>query len=404
MTISRLDRALEDYAAKLTALEEAAEQLSPEQALDVLIARHAVHTSLTDKTRDPTHSLITLVQLDSRLRKQADSIAQAVELADWRASLNPPEGAWWWFFETPRHPHWSDRLDWLWSVLAVLCLTASLSLMIDISWRFLSEGPDALGAFAVVAQGLLTMVAAGGALTGAGRKGVERILQGLNIPRRSWQVVRVGLAMVLLLGLLGFRLSLPQIAVSYNNRGLQNYLSGRLDSAQFDYSRALKLNPDYVEAHYNLGLLYEDLQDFDRARAEYQIAVQGGLDAAYNNLARLHILGEDYSASVSLLLTGLELAQEDQVKCDMLKNLGWARLGQARYSEAEIYLRAAIELATDEAPAHCLLAQVLDGLGDATGALLEWENCLRFADARNADEDAWIGLARQRIEMEGEER
>ena len=400
MTASRLDHAIESYASKLAALEEAPQKLSPEQALDILLARDEVRAGLADDPQQSLLDLTKLIQLDSRLRRQGECIAQAARLADWRDSLDPPKEAWWRFFETPSAPNRLDRLDWLWSVLAIVCLTASLSLMIDISWRFLSDGPDALGAFAVIAQGLLSMVAAGGALTGAGRQGLERVLRAAKVPRRFRQVATVGLAVGLLLVLLAFRFSLPRIAVSYNNRGVENYLAGRLDSARLDYGRALDLNPDYFAAHYNLGLLYEDLQDFKAARAEYRVAVQGGLDAAYNNLARLHILSEEYSPAVSLLLTGLERAQDDNVKYDMLKNLGWARLGQGRYSEAEIHLRAAVELDADEAPAHCLLAQALEGQGDAVGALAEWEDCLRFADPRKPDEDAWIGLARQTMESE----
>jgi len=290
----------------------------------------------------------------------------------------------------------------LWSALAVLFLVASLSLLVDISTRFLSGGPDTLGALAVITQSTLTLLAAGGALTVAGREGFERILASLRIPKSLWKEAKLGFAAFVLLGLLLFRLSLPQIAISYNNSGLNHYQAGHLSSAQFDYTRALKLNPDYAEAHYNLGLLYEDLQDFDAAKAEYQIAVQGGLDAAYNNLARLYILSENYSAAIPLLLNGIDLAQDDTVRYDMLKNLGWARLGQARYTEAETHLRDAIAIADDPAPAHCLLAQVLEAEGNRTGPLTEWENCLKYADGRNSDEDTWIGIARQRLEAEGD--
>jgi TolA-binding protein len=64
--------------------------------------------------------------------------------------------------------------------------------------------------------------------------------------------------------------------VEYNNSGFQDYLNGRLDSAEKKYKRAIELYPDYTEAHYNLGLLYEDLQNLERARTEYGLAVQSG--------------------------------------------------------------------------------------------------------------------------------
>jgi tetratricopeptide (TPR) repeat protein len=170
-----------------------------------------------------------------------------------------------------------------------------------------------------------------------------------------------------------------------------------LTSAQSDYVRAIKLNPDYVEAHYNLGVLYEDLQQMDRAQTEYLAAVQGGLAAAHNNLARLNILDENYSAAIPLLKKGLLLTTDNQIRYDLYKNLGWARLEQARHDEAIADLQSAIDLSPKGAPAHCLLAQALEGRDDQTGAQEEWKMCQTYADPLKPDEDKWIGMARERL-------
>jgi tetratricopeptide (TPR) repeat protein len=295
-----------------------------------------------------------------------------------------------------------DRFDWLWTALTILCLTISLGLVADISSRFLSGGPDTWAAMTLVGQSVLTLLAAGGALTLAGQEAVKRILISLKIPTYFWHEANFVLAVLLLGGLIILRFSLPGIAVRYNNQGLQNYQNGLLTSAQFDYQRAIKLNPDYLQAHYNLGVLYEDLQQIDNARTEYLAAVKGGLDAAHNNLARLNILSEDYDAAVPLLKKGLALTKNDEVKYDLHKNLGWARLEQGRYEEAIIELQAAVVLSSDKAPAHCLLAQVLEKKGDQAGAPKEWESCLKLADPLRPDEDTWIGMARQRLTAGGE--
>jgi tetratricopeptide (TPR) repeat protein len=44
-----------------------------------------------------------------------------------------------------------------------------------------------------------------------------------------------------------------------------------LEQALANYQKAIALNQSYAQAHYNLGLLYEDLQQFDKANAEYQL-------------------------------------------------------------------------------------------------------------------------------------
>ncbi|MGB0385475.1 MAG: CHAT domain-containing protein [Ardenticatenaceae bacterium] len=229
----------------------------------------------------------------------------------------------------------------------------------------------------------------------AGQEMPKRIPSPL-IPSASWLPRQLLIAIPLLLLLLFLLLRLPQIAIFYNNRGAERHDAGDLRGAQLDYEWALKLNPDYIEAHYNLGLLYEDWHKPDMARAEYLVAVGGGSEEARNNLARLYISDQMYSEAVKLLLTALDKSENDEVRYNLLKNLGWARLGQGRYPEAESRLRDAIRLAAHKAAAHCLLAQVFDEQAKTELALTEWDMCLRYADKHNPDEDCWIGMAHER--------
>ena len=403
MSILELYSTLKHYEAALNAVEKTDNKPSPEAILNVLIARNVVQGKFADISHISKDKLIKLVDLDSRLKKQAGLITQTVQLADWRTSFHPPKDYWWWFLESPTHP--LDRLDWLWNALTVTSLTASVSLVVDISSRFLSTSPGFIGSFAVISQSALTLLTAGGILTKAGRTGVEEILSRLGIKKYLWQEVKLGLSGVLLLSLIGFRASLPLISGYVNERGLENYIEGDWSSAQSNYERALSLNPDNAEAHYNLGSLYEDLQELDKARTQYRLAAQGGLDAAYNELGRLYIHDKKYSQAVSLLLKGLDTVTEadTETKYALLKNLGWARLKKGRYADAETYLRDAIEVEKTfeqtPAAAHCLLAQVMEKKAP-DNALKEWEMCLGYADVRNPDEDTWFGMARKRIDAQ----
>ncbi|NEO03911.1 MAG: hypothetical protein F6K50_54130 [Moorea sp. SIO3I7] len=103
-------------------------------------------------------------------------------------------------------------------------------------------------------------------------------------------------------------------------------------------------------------------------------------------------------------------ADHEITQYSLLKNLGWARLKQGRYADAETYLRDAIELdkileeefKQTPAAAHCLLAQVIENKPekDPDNALAEWKICLRYTDIRNPDEDIWVGMARERIDAQ----
>lgn len=230
------------------------------------------------------------------------------------------------------------------------------------------------------------------------------------LPPQSWGGLRGGRTRLLISGilllsfLLIFRYFLSSELVTWNNNeGLKDHFNNDFTSAEAHYEWALFFQPSEPETHYNLGLLYEDQLDFERAQAHYQLAVEGNLDAAYNNLARLYIRDEAYNEAVYWLLYGLERTSDDEVRYDMGKNLGWARLGLEQYAEAESWLRAAIQLRMQRAPAYCLLAQVQEGQKKKDEALKAWENCLKYADPRFPDEDEWIHMARLRLKENGGE-
>jgi tetratricopeptide (TPR) repeat protein len=221
------------------------------------------------------------------------------------------------------------------------------------------------------------------------------------------RLIRIGLVFLLLLGFWGFyNYSLPWIATFYNKWGWENYREREYNTAQNNYEIALKLNPNYAEAHFNLGRLYEDLEDSERARSEYELAIKGNYDKAYNNLARLYIIDKNnpkYDVAVQLLQKGLQVAKDDGVKYNLKKNLGWARFEQKRYLEAKAALQEAISLGSERAAAYCLLAQVLEAQRETKDAINhQWENCLAYASSgKSAEEDKWIDEARKRLNAEG---
>lgn len=436
MTISALTNAIERYETAIVALEVAGERLSAEEVLEALIARSLVHQAMNAypkrslkqrwgnvwamltqrKPRSRQRDLQRLVnRLDARLGKQALPINQAVKLDDWQVLLQPPEREWLRLLEAPKISAWRDRFDWLWQGLSISLLSVALSLLVGLSTRFLEGGPDALGAFAVIMPSVIGLLTGGGALTKTGRQAMEHILSSLRIARHWWDEIFCGLSALFLLSMLGFWLALPQIALMYEQSADVAYREGQLAMAEYRYDRALKLNPSRLDIHYKLGRLYEDLTQVEQAAIEYQVAVKGGRDGeaykAYDRLARLYILEgspENYSKAVSLLNEGLGVAlakTDTDTMYAIYKNLGWARLNQERYIEANDVLQRAINLAPESAPAYCLQAQALEGLRNPIAAMAAWEQCLRFANQKDPDEDLWIGMAlkRLRIEMKSNE-
>lgn len=185
-----------------------------------------------------------------------------------------------------------------------------------------------------------------------------------------------------------------QLLAKYLNQiGSKKYLEGEFVSAKASLKEAIRYNPEFAHAQYNLGSAYEKLEEVDRARKHYQIAASfnnRAAHAAINNLARLEILNGNIDDSIDLILPILSQVTDNTVKAALYKNLGWAYLVQNRYDEAEKHLQQAIELNPAQTPAHCLLAQVLEAKGDRQAALTAWKSCLIESPVEEkAEKVAW---------------
>ncbi|MEQ9553678.1 MAG: tetratricopeptide repeat protein [Coleofasciculus sp. G3-WIS-01] len=236
-----------------------------------------------------------------------------------------------------------------------------------------------------------------------------------------------GIATIITLGIMGiggYQLSQPWRFQYYFKQGREALMELRLEQARLNLERAVKINPNsaiarsdlglvckyqkdfkcakqqFIQAlnlkpdaeteatiHYNLGILYEDDEKFEQALAEYKLAMQDngyvGIDAT-NNFARLQIWQKrSYDVAVNLLLKALQQTEtldlEDRDKNSLqsvlYKNLGWARLEQNRYQDAENYLQKAIKLDNKQAASHCIIAQIWQKQGDYKKALISWKNC-----------------------------
>lgn len=410
---AELDSAIQRYKAAIAALTEADHPVASTIVLEALMARNDIQAALESTHQTPGSTLQTISELDQQLRTHAATIAPFTQSADWRASFSPKETAWWWFLEAPKPKKWS-QFDWPWAATSVTCLTISLGLVTDISSRFLKGGPDAVAAIAVSTQSVLTLLAAGGALTKAGHEAGKQVLRGVNCPEQYWQEVGAAGSLLILAGLFSFHRSLPAVSHWYTEQGQKAYTSGNWGSAEEHYKRALELDANNDQAHFWLGRLYEDLQKPDEAKTQYQY-VGAKMPEAINNLARLNILKKDYTTAVSLLQVPLSSEKSQslppEIKFTLLKNLGWARLKQNNYSDAETHLADAIELERSAkldpaktVAAYCLKAQVIEAQGNSKNllpaqkkALPDWTTCLRHSNVTIPEEDEWRTIAQQRL-------
>jgi tetratricopeptide (TPR) repeat protein len=168
------------------------------------------------------------------------------------------------------------------------------------------------------------------------------------------------------------------------------------------YDRALDWNPKYPDAYYHRAVAYENLGQRDKAKEDYNatITCDGQFYAAYNNLARLHLVDGQAKEAESLLRKARRQPPDDnRVLYALNKNSGWANLTLATNGKTELlavaerYLRSAISLQKENPSAHCLLAKVLAAQKRMAEATAEFCDCLRYEKKEEGIEPGWLSEA-----------
>lgn len=423
--IPPLDAALSQYQSALDCWENEVAP-SPEQALAILAARDSIQKVIEAEDRIPFCQLSQLVELDGRLQEKAAYIAQILDLNAYRNTLLISDQAWWWNLDAAVDV---EKLSWLWKGARMGVWTLNIGLLGTLANRFFSGGSGLVEMLTIALPSILVLLQANNELTSSGREGFNRLFNRLKIPPHLYEEARFVPTALLFVFLLIIWFLQPQFSREINREGRRAEEKGQLTIAEQNYLKAIALNPNNLDATYNLGNLYEELQNFDNARKYYIISAKGGIPEAYNNLARLYILQNKSSEATILLKEGLGLVDKEEqkdsqppdrlaeVKYSLLKNLGWAKFKQAQNEEAQVYLLGAIGIASDPriqpyipnpGAAHCLLAQVQETQQPAL-ALEQWQQCndlvgkrLEAGDIRNPEEEAWFSLSKQKLMIKGD--
>lgn len=353
--------------------------------------------------------LARLANLDEKLKGQARSIVLALKrqkLDGWRDSLGAPPSAWWWSLQ--------DRVaerrlgSTLITYLLWLLIAVSLSFILEILRRFLNADTDLPS---TIIQGLLALLATGTVVRGvkqfvdnASEKNAGRPF---NLSRRTLAVAAV--ALMALAALMEW--ARPHAAHIYNDQGAELYEKKQLTDAAQKYRRAISLEPAYALAHYNMGNVYEDVLDYDKAMAEYESAIMADQSfyRPYNNLARLYIIHRDQPLKALELVDKALLLKVDpkddasEIRYRLYKNRGWANLGLKNYQQAKADLERALEVTPNGADANCLMAQVLDAQKDQAAAG-QWTLCKALAEQQpESTEVDWAGRALEQT-MKGRQK
>lgn len=143
------------------------------------------------------------------------------------------------------------------------------------------------------------------------------------------------------------RHTVPKPAAKAQERARKLFASGKLADAARELEKALALDPDFAEAHENLGALYVKLQRPAEAEAHLRRAIELNPSSsfAHSDLSAVQLMAGDWEAAERSARRALELSRGNN----------WARfmLGLAllRHAETQTEALQQLEYAARSVPA-----------------------------------------------------
>lgn len=98
---------------------------------------------------------------------------------------------------------------------------------------------------------------------------------------------------------------------------------GNNQSALENYQNALKINPEFPLAYFNIALLLTQLGNFDEALVNYNktIKIDPSFSEAYRNMAIINYMNENYQQALSLFENYLSLISDEQTKATVQEDI-----------------------------------------------------------------------------------
>jgi Flp pilus assembly protein TadD len=166
--------------------------------------------------------------------------------------------------------------------------------------------------------------------------------------------------------------------------------NGKIDESIAHCRKALETDPDNPSAHNDLGVLYLNDGQMEKARAEFEraAALQPGMAMAQVNLSFALLALDRPADAEAAARKALEIAPADR-RANLL--LGWSLRAQFRFSKEAL---VSLESAAREFPeAHLAAADVLIHDGSLTGARKEVEAYLASGSTdQKSLAESWLRL------------
>ena len=177
---------------------------------------------------------------------------------------------------------------------------------------------------------------------------------------------------------------LKSLIIKYPNNALLYNISGaclneisETESAIINFKKAITINSDYSEAHYNLGVVYQKISQSNQALEYYQKAIsfQHAYPTAHNNSGIIHLENEEISSAIK----SFEWATAYNPNYSQAyNNLGSALQKINQFEKAKTEFEKAIALDPNYAQAYENLGIVSEIINLPNESINSFENALRI--------------------------
>jgi tetratricopeptide (TPR) repeat protein len=161
--------------------------------------------------------------------------------------------------------------------------------------------------------------------------------------------------------------------------GIELEKQGKLEESVAAHEKALKINPQLVQAHVNLVELYGRLGQFEKAEEHYRVAsrLDPGSSESYYNYGVLLLGAQKFQEAENAFRKTIEI---DPFLAGAHNNLGFLLERQGRLFDAAAEYRRAIENRPDDRQAHFNLGRVLVNLKEYQEGIQELEKTIKVED------------------------
>lgn len=169
----------------------------------------------------------------------------------------------------------------------------------------------------------------------------------------------------------------PNYAEAYHNRGVTHLKQGEYTQALADFKSALKLKPNYADAYYGRGLAYSSLGKYSQAINDYNktLKLKPKYADVYHSRGRAYSKQGNYPQAITDYTKALKLKPDD---ANIYHNRGLAYLKQGKYPQAIADYTKALKLKPKYAAAYHGRGLAYSSLGKYPQAIDDYNQTLQL--------------------------